>query len=101
MSYFAHITNGVVDRVDSCGIEWVNAQPNASEWVETSLDGSIGKNYAGIGMLWDGVGFYAPQPFPSWTLNKDTYHWDAPVPMPNDGKVYDWDESTQQWLPNE
>lgn len=63
-------------------------------------------NYAGIGytldttVVQDGVTgvFYAPQPYPSWTLNTQTYEWQAPVPYPNDGKVYVWDESTLSWV---
>ena len=55
------------------------------------------KNYAGIGYSFDGTGFAAPQPFPSWALNKDTYVWEAPTPMPNDGKAYQWDEADLNW----
>ena len=63
-------------------------------------------NYAGIGytldttVVQDGVTgvFYAPQPYSSWTLNTQTYEWQAPVPYPNDGKVYDWDEATLSWV---
>jgi len=63
-------------------------------------------NYAGIGytldttVVQDGVigVFYAPQPYPSWTLNTQTYEWQAPVPYPNDGKVYVWDEFTLSWV---
>jgi hypothetical protein len=57
------------------------------------------KNYAGIGYTWDGTGFAAPQPFPSWTLNADTYQWEAPVDMPvEDGKMFTWDEATTSWV---
>ena len=63
-------------------------------------------NYAGIGYIYDSsvvidgvVGvFYAPQPYPSWILNTSTYLWEAPVPYPNDGKSYTWDEATQSWV---
>lgn len=63
-------------------------------------------NYAGIGYTFDtsytlndvvGV-FYAPQPYPSWILNTSTFLWEAPVPYPNDGKTYEWDEATQSWV---
>lgn len=66
----------------------------------------IRANYAGIGYIYDtsytvgdylGV-FYAPQPYPSWTLNTSTFLWEAPVPYPTDGKVYTWDEATQSWI---
>ena len=39
-----------------------------------------------------------PQPFPSWILNPETNEWEAPVPYPNDGKRYRWDEATLSWV---
>lgn len=41
--------------------------------------------------------FYEQQPFPSWTLNEDTCIWEAPTPMPDDGKYYKWNEDTGAW----
>jgi hypothetical protein len=81
------------------GIHYV---PNSNP-PEPSEDQShaINKNYAGIGYSWDGIGFAAPQPYPSWTLNPDTYLWEAPVPYPTDGGNYTWDEATQSWVPVE
>lgn len=40
------------------------------------------------------IGFFAPQPFPSWTKNADTYLWQATTPMPTDGQQYSWNEET-------
>lgn len=54
------------------------------------------KNYARIGGYYDDVGFYEPQPFPSWTLDNTTYIWHPPIPYPSDGQVYDWDEDAYQ-----
>lgn len=61
---------------------------------------ALHKNYAGIGFTWDGVGFAAPQPFPSWTLNSFSYFWEAPVPMPepHSPPFYTWDETTLSWV---
>jgi len=42
--------------------------------------------------------FYAPQPFPSWTISAPTWLWQPPVPYPNDGNNYVWDELTQSWV---
>jgi len=56
------------------------------------------KNYAGIGYSFDGIGFFAPQPYPSWTLDLETYYWDSPVPYPTDGKNYVWDEAILNWV---
>jgi hypothetical protein len=56
-------------------------------------------NYAGIGFSYDATNdvFIAPKPFNSWNLNEDTWLWEAPVVMPDDGKTYAWDEATTNW----
>lgn len=67
-------------------------------WVQTSYNGNIRKHYAGIGYKYDAAldAFIPPQPYPSWVLDADC-NWQAPVPMPNDGNFYVWNEETQQW----
>jgi hypothetical protein len=57
------------------------------------------KNYAGIGYTYDVAkdAFIPPQPFASWTLNKDKCIWDAPVEYPSDSKLYKWNEDTISW----
>jgi len=71
-----------------------------SNWKQTSYNGKIRKNYAGIGYKYDVQrdAFIPPQPFPSWVLNEDTCLWDAPTPMPTDGQRYKWDEPTTSWV---
>jgi hypothetical protein len=58
------------------------------------------KNYAGIGYSYDATldAFIPPQPFPSWILDDNTCLWEAPVPYPNDGHLYRWDEDTLSWV---
>ena len=58
------------------------------------------KNYAGLGFTYDPNrdAFIAPKPYPSWNLNEETCRWEAPVPYPNDGQLYSWDESTKSWV---
>ena len=69
-------------------------------WVQTSYNGNIRKNYAGIGYKYDATldAFIPPQPFESWTLNEETAQWEAPTPYPDDGKRYSWDEATTSWV---
>jgi hypothetical protein len=57
------------------------------------------KNYAGIGYTYDSVkdAFIPPKTYASWVLNEDTCLWDAPIPYPNDGNKYNWDEETISW----
>jgi hypothetical protein len=66
---------------------------------KTSYNGNIRKNYAGIGFRYDADldAFIPPQPFASWILNTNLAQWEAPVPMPDDGELYMWDEKTLSW----
>jgi hypothetical protein len=70
-------------------------------WKQTSYNGNIRKNYAGIGYTYrqDIDAFVPPQPFPSWILNANA-QWEAPVAMPTDG-MYSWDEETTSWKAND
>ena len=71
-----------------------------TRWVQTSYNGNIRKNYAGIGYTYDPVAdhFFAPQPYPSWTLDADA-KWQAPTARPvEEGKFFTWDESTLSWV---
>jgi len=36
--------------------------------------------------------------FASWTFNETTCVFEAPTPMPNNGKFYRWDEPTTSWI---
>jgi hypothetical protein len=72
------------------------------ETKEASADQSkaFRKNYAGIGFTYDESrdAFIPPSPYPSWVLNEDTCLWEAPIPYPDDGTDYIWDESTELWI---
>ena len=116
MAHYAKVTDGKVTQVivaeadffntfvDSSPGAWIQTSYNTRGGVHYGQDGQpdggtqIAYNYAGIGYNYDGVGFYAPQPYASWTLNKDTYLWEAPVPYPADGKAYSWNEETKNWV---
>ena len=71
-----------------------------SNWKQTSYNANFRKNYAGIGYTYDATldAFIAPKPFPSWLLDTNTCQWQAPIPYPTDGKIYYWNEETQQWV---
>lgn len=59
------------------------------------------KNYAGVGYTYDPNrdAFIPPRPdFPSWVLNEDTCYWMSPVPYPEDGNDYLWDEDSSDWV---
>jgi hypothetical protein len=69
-------------------------------WKQTSYNGNIRKNYAGVGYTYDSNrdAFISAQPYPSWSLNESTCTWQAPVPMPTDNKPYRWDEEARSWV---
>jgi len=111
MAHFAKVIDGKVTQVIVAEPEFFETfvDTTPGEWIQTSYNTYAGvhnlgstplrKNYAGVGYTYDGIrdAFIPPQPFASWTLNETTCQWDAPVPRPNDGNRYAWDEATQQW----
>lgn len=42
--------------------------------------------------------FYARQPYASWVFDESAFAWNPPVPHPQDGARYLWDESTNSWV---
>ena len=111
MSPFAKVCDGIVTQVIVAEQEFFNTFVDSSpgEWIQTSYNTHGGqhpdgrplrKNYAGIGYSYDHVrdAFIPPKPYASWVLNEETCLWDAPIACPTDGKIYRWDENTQQWV---
>ena len=122
MAHFAELdANNVVLRVivvgnpdtaDANGVEkeYIGAafceRLFGGTWKQTSYNGNIRKNYAGIGYTYnaDIDAFVPPKPFASWLLNEETAQWEAPVAMPEDAgtgeppKMYSWDEATTSWV---
>jgi hypothetical protein len=69
-------------------------------WKQTSYNGTMRKNFAGIGYTYDQTrdAFIPPKPYNSWLLDEATCRWNAPVAYPNDGKLYVWDETVVNWV---
>ncbi len=111
MAHYAKVNNGIVEQVIVAEADFFNTFVDTSPgtWIQTSyntqgnqhkLGGTpLRGNYAGIGFTYDATNdvFYAPKPFPSWTLSESTWLWEAPVAYPTDGKRYIWDESITNW----
>ena len=97
MAHYAKTESGVVTEVIVA--EQAHVDTLSGTWVQTSYNGSIRKNYAGIGYTYDSTkdAFIAPKPYASWTLNNTTCKWEAPVSFPTDEKPYRWDEDTTNW----
>ena len=118
MGHFAKVLSGIVQQVIVADPEFFNTFVDSSPgtWLQTSYntiggvhygpdgqsDGGVALrgNYAGVGYIYDYEHdvFYAPQPFPSWTISAPDWIWKAFVEQPADGKNYKWDETTLSWL---
>lgn len=108
MSHWAEIDeSNTVVRVLVCD----NNDPNGDEgykwlveniggtWIKTSYNNKIRKQFASIGYMYDYDNdvFICPQPFLSWSLDTN-FDWQPPIPYPNDGFEYTWDEETTSWI---
>lgn len=117
MSHYAKVFDGKVLQVivpekdfidtyiDAIPGEWIQTSYNTRGNVHYGADGqpdgglALRGNYAGIGHFYDREHdvFYPPKPFDSWILNNETWLWQAPVPYPTDGNLYEWNESSVNW----
>ena len=117
MSHYAKILNGKVINVivaedefiqsftDTTPGKWLKTDKLSRAGVKYDTDGNatdephIRYNYAGVGSLYDANAdaFYSPQPFPSWTLDTNTYTWVCPVEYPSGDGGYLWNEDAQSW----
>jgi hypothetical protein len=114
MAHFAKVLNGIVTRVIVAEPDFFDTFVDSSpgQWIQTSYNTHGGQhpegkplryNYAGLGYMYDreADAFYEPQPYPSWSLNTETYLWEPPVSYPDDGELYTWNEENQSWDPVE
>ena len=102
-----HDSNGV--EQESIGIDFLTKLTGWAIWKQTSYNTKGGinssggialrKNHAGIGYTYDENrdAFIPPKPFNSWILNETTCLWEAPVAMPKDDNIYNWNEENQTW----
>jgi hypothetical protein len=101
------VSNDVINNVsttenEQIGIDFCKSLFGENTiWVQTSYSGKFRGRYGVQGMRYDKDRdvFLEQQPFPSWVLNTTTWYWEAPVPRPDDGKQYVWDEPTGSFIP--
>ena len=98
MAHFAKVKDSIVTNVIVAEQEYIDTIEGT--WVETSYDGSIRKQYAGIGYTYDSAKdiFIRKQPYPTHILDENN-DWQPPIPYPNpDTSVngYFWNEDAYQ-----
>jgi hypothetical protein len=95
--------------VESFGGRWVQTSYNTYGGVHyepgtqnPSSDQSkaLRFNFAAIGSIYDEArdAFLPSKPFNSWVLDEGTCLWQAPIPYPNDGNNYRWDDEAIKWV---
>jgi hypothetical protein len=86
------------NEVEAIGIAYLENLLGGN-WIQTSYNGKMRGRYAGIGMKYDPIEnlFYTPCEFKSWKLNTETAQFEAPKPLPTDGKNYVWNEEKVNW----
>lgn len=54
-------------------------------WIQTSYNGNIRKNYAGIDYIYDPIrdAFISPKPEGNWILNEETCQWQEVIESGN------------------
>ena len=111
MGHFAKVNQGIVEKVIVAEQDFIDnlIDNSPGEYIQTSYNTYAGqhrdgrtplrKNFAGVGYTYDATrdAFIPPQLYPSWTLNETTCVWEPPVAHPNDGNMYEWNETDQQW----
>jgi hypothetical protein len=106
MAHFAKIENSLVtevlvvsDEFEENGSDYLNNLGLTGTWVQTSYNGNIRKNYAGIGYEYnsDLDAFIPPKPYESWILDEETCKWNPPIAYPEGEVIYLWDEETLSW----
>lgn len=108
MSHYAQVINGIVEQVIVAEQDFIDsgAVGDPAAWIQTSIRTTgnthpegrpLRGNYACPGFIYDSVNdvFYAPQPYPSWSLDAN-WLWQPPQPYPQ-GTISHWNEQDQQW----
>ena len=87
-------------ETESIGIDYLKKFfGQGTTWVQTSYSGSIRKNFAGKGYVYNSTldAFIPPKNNSTWILDETTCQWIPPIPYPNDGNSYNWSEENQEW----
>lgn len=86
------------NELEQKGIDFC-VQHYGGRWIQTSYNRKFRKNFAGINSSYDPIrdAFISEKLFESWILNEETCEWEAPIPYPTDGKIYEWNETILNW----
>jgi hypothetical protein len=85
---------------EEAGIEYLSNIFNHKNIKQTSYNGKIRKNFAGIGYYYDQEldAFIPLKKHKSWIFDSNKYHYVPPIEYPKDGKKYIWVETVKNWV---
>tara|TARA_R110000782_G_scaffold7842_1_gene26002 strand:- start:676 stop:1065 length:390 start_codon:yes stop_codon:yes gene_type:complete len=97
------LRNNVGQESEELGVEFCNGLLGQGNWLQTSYNGRIRTNFAGVGFTYDADrDAFIPPPyenFPSFVLDEDTLTWVNPVPEPTEDRdLYQWSEEDLSWV---
>jgi len=77
-----------------------------TKWVQTWFSSPPPKRFrtASLRMIYSAEfdRFLLPKPFPSWSLNTETFEWEPPIPRPDRVIIrpvtHEWNEETLSWI---
>jgi hypothetical protein len=107
-----HVITGVDENIVQTDLDGTQVGGTSEAWEQfyaslpwfagltckrTSYNSNIRGTYACIGHTYNPEEdiFVTPQPYPSWIRSGS--FWNAPTPIPTDGKRYSWDEENLAW----
>lgn len=85
--------------IENLGGTWIKTSYNTYAGVHNGDGIPFRKNFAAIGYTYDADrdAFIPPKKFDSWVLNEETCLWESPIPYPEDGQLYSWNEELGNW----
>ena len=100
MAHYAKVVNGTVTQVIVAEADFFDTfvDDSPGEWIQTSYNTREGVH--SLGGTYDATkdAFIPLKKYESWILDEDKCIWVPPTHYPEDGKNYEWDETTKSWV---
>lgn len=99
------VNNSDIDNLpfpesEPVGIAYLNSFMPPALWKQTSYNNNFRKRYAAIGYTYmeQYDAFVPPKAYPDFIFDEVNLQWVPPVPYPDDGHKYYWDEEQHKWI---
>lgn len=82
---------GIYEVYEGVLYKWENGVFQDSYQIRNMTDKEVLEKQNQVKSDWESIGFA------SWIFNEETCWFDPPIPYPNDGNAYIWNEDLQTW----